>query len=91
MGGWKLWDDVEKYLVGTPIYFDTAFTLNFITDEQLLRIIKNHGSEKILHATDSPWESKVEWQNIYLPYLFQRKIVTIFLQKCEKTSENRLS
>ena len=58
LGGWKLWDDVEKYLVGTPIYFDTAFTLNFITDEQLLRIIKNHGSEKILHATDSPWEKQ---------------------------------
>ena len=51
-------DDVEKYLVGTPIYFDTAFTLDFITDEQLLRIIKNHGSEKILHATDSPWEKQ---------------------------------
>lgn len=58
LGGWKLWDDVEKYLVGTPIYFDTAFILDFITDEQLLRIIKNHGSEKILHATDSPWEKQ---------------------------------
>lgn len=48
----------KNTLVGTPIYFDTAFTLNFITDEQLLRIIKNHGSEKILHATDSPWEKQ---------------------------------
>lgn len=84
-------DDVENTFVGTPIYFDTAFTLNFITDEQLLRIIKNHGSEKYFTRQIHLGKSKVEWQNIYLPCLFQRKIVTIFLQKCEKTSENRLS
>lgn len=56
LGAWKDWDNVEKYLVGTPIMFDTAFTVFFIGQEQLLRIIKNHGSEKILFATDSPWE-----------------------------------
>lgn len=60
LGGWQMWDDVEKHLIGTPIYFDTAYILGFISDEQLLRIIKNHGSEKILHATDSPWEKQGE-------------------------------
>ena len=60
LGGWKAWDDVEKYLVGTPIYFDTAFTLAYIRREQLLRIIENHGCDKILFATDSPWEVQGE-------------------------------
>ncbi len=27
MGGWRLWDDVEKLLCGLPIYLDTSFTL----------------------------------------------------------------
>ena len=58
LGGWDMWDDVEKYLVGTPVYLDTAFTVDFIDKEQLVRIIKNHGSEKILYATDSPWEKQ---------------------------------
>lgn len=55
-GGYGAWDDVEKYLVGTPLYFDTAYTVDFIDRAQFIRIIKNHGSEKIVHATDSPWE-----------------------------------
>lgn len=58
LGGWCVWDDVEKYLVGTPVYLDTAYTVDFITSEQLLRIIRNHGGDKILYATDSPWEAQ---------------------------------
>lgn len=58
LGGWCVWDEVEKYLVGTPVYLDTAYTVDFIENEQLLRIIRNHGSEKILYATDSPWEAQ---------------------------------
>lgn len=56
LGGWDSWDEVEKYLVGTPVYFDTAYTVDFIDREQFLRIVKNHGSKKILYGTDSPWE-----------------------------------
>ena len=58
LGGWRAWDDTEKYLVGTPVYFDTAYTVDFIDHTQFLRIIKNHGSKKIIHATDSPWEKQ---------------------------------
>ncbi|MDY3031902.1 MAG: amidohydrolase family protein [Clostridia bacterium] len=58
LGGWQDWDNVEKYLVGTPILLDTAYTVFFIERSQLIRIIKNHGSEKILFATDSPWEAQ---------------------------------
>lgn len=58
LGGWDVWDDVEKHLVGTPLMFDTAYVIDFIEKEQLLRIIKNHGSKKILYGTDSPWEKQ---------------------------------
>ncbi len=57
-GGFGAWDEVEKYLVGTPLYFDTAYTVDFIDREQFFRIIKTHGSKKIIHATDSPWEKQ---------------------------------
>ncbi len=58
LGGWEAWDDVEKYLVQTPVYFDTSYTVSRIDREQLLRIIENHGSKKILFGTDSPWRSQ---------------------------------
>ena len=56
LGGWTDWDNVEKYLVGTPINFDTAYIVDYIDKEQFVRIVRSHGSEKILFATDSPWE-----------------------------------
>lgn len=54
-GGYAMWDEVEEYLVGSDVYFDISFTLEKIESSQLLRIIRNHGSEKILFASDSPW------------------------------------
>jgi predicted TIM-barrel fold metal-dependent hydrolase len=60
MGGFSLWDDVERYLVGTEIYFDTSFSLGRVGDEQAKRIILDHGYEKILFATDSPWTDQGE-------------------------------
>lgn len=58
LGGWRAWDDAEKYLAGTPVYFDTSYTVDFIEKSQLLRIIRTHGSEKILCGSDSPWEKQ---------------------------------
>ncbi len=55
VGGWGCWDDVERFLVGKPVYLDLGFSLGQIPDEQLLRIIRNHGAHRILFASDSPW------------------------------------
>ncbi|NLB78280.1 MAG: amidohydrolase family protein [Clostridiaceae bacterium] len=60
MGGFRYWDDVEKYLVGKDIYFDTSFCLGYMEEEQKRRIIKNHGYKKILFGTDSPWKIQGE-------------------------------
>ena len=56
LGGWMMWDEVAEKLVGTPIYFDTAFIADFI-DKTLTRdIIKAHGADKVLFGSDAPWE-----------------------------------
>ena len=54
-GGHAEWDEVERWLVGTGIYLDTSMGFEFYPREQFLRIVKNHGAEKILFASDSPW------------------------------------
>lgn len=61
MGGWELWNEVEEKIVGRKCYMDTAFCfenqpgISHIGDEQFVRMVKNHGADKILFATDSPW------------------------------------
>ncbi|HOP99955.1 MAG TPA: TatD family hydrolase [Acetivibrio clariflavus] len=60
MGGFEYWDEVEKYLVGTEIYFDTSYSVRFMNEQQVRRIINNHGYKKILFATDSPWGDQSE-------------------------------
>ena len=60
LGGHAYWDDVEEYLVGTDVYLDTSMGMNYYPEEQFLRIVKNHGAEKILFATDTPWSDGKE-------------------------------
>jgi len=60
MGSFSYWDDVEKYLVGRNIYFDTSYCLGCIDRHQVRRIIENHDHEKVLFATDSPWTDQQE-------------------------------
>ncbi|MBE6871791.1 MAG: hypothetical protein E7491_07535 [Ruminococcaceae bacterium] len=59
-GGHDQWDDVEKYIVGTNIYIDTSMGFSYYKHEQFLRIVKSHGSDKVLFATDSPWSRAEE-------------------------------
>lgn len=60
MGGFMRWDEVEQELVGQDVWFDTAVVFGKIPDEQFLRICRQHGSDRILFATDSPWSGQKE-------------------------------
>ncbi len=57
LGGQSMWDEVERYLVGRDVYFDTAMGFECFESEQFLRIVKNHGADKILFGSDSPWSN----------------------------------
>jgi predicted TIM-barrel fold metal-dependent hydrolase len=60
LGSFLMWDEVEQYLVGANVFFDTSYTLDFIRPEQFKKIVKNHGIEKILFGTDSPWADQAK-------------------------------
>lgn len=55
MGSNYMWHDVEKYLVGKDIYFDTAYTYGNMPPEHAKRIVAAHGADKILLGSDLPW------------------------------------
>ena len=56
LGGWMMWEEVAEKLVGTPIYFDTAFIADFIDKAAASDIINAHGADKVLFGSDAPWE-----------------------------------
>ena len=75
MGNWGFWDEVEKYLCGAPVWFDTAFSLgqtvanplakeppypkDKLTPDSFTRLCRKHGIDHILFGTDSPWGDQV--------------------------------
>lgn len=60
MGGYLLWADVIKYLVGTDIIFDTSFCLGEMPEDIAKEIIKKHGAKKIIFGSDSPWATPAD-------------------------------
>lgn len=55
MGNKDYYDETEKKLCGRPVYFDTAFSVMDMSEEQFVRMVKLHGADKILFGTDTPW------------------------------------
>jgi hypothetical protein len=64
LGGNLQVKDVEQYLVGQNCYIDISCCFHDLghftdtTDDEIVRVIKSHGAEKILFATDSPWNDQ---------------------------------
>jgi predicted TIM-barrel fold metal-dependent hydrolase len=55
-GGARCWDDVEKFLIGTDIWFDLSVVESEHLDKkQAQRMFDAHDPNKILFATDLPW------------------------------------
>lgn len=61
MGGYRRWDEVEEYLIGEDVWFDTAAVFGEMPDEQFIRMVKSHGASRILFGTDSPWAGQKEF------------------------------
>jgi predicted TIM-barrel fold metal-dependent hydrolase len=55
MGGWQVWNDVEKYSVDLPIYFDTAAVREYLPVPEFMRLAGKHGTDRIVFGSDSPW------------------------------------
>jgi predicted TIM-barrel fold metal-dependent hydrolase len=54
MGGFKLWEEVEKKIIGRDFYLDVSYTLGFLDASRIKEMIFAHGTERILFGTDFP-------------------------------------
>ena len=55
LGGYKAWDNAEKYLVGRPnVWFDTSSSLWAMSPEKATDLILKLGTDRVMFGTDYP-------------------------------------
>ena len=55
MGGWDMWDEVAEHLLGREIYLDTSYARGYLAEDTFLRMVREHGVDRVLFGTDGPW------------------------------------
>ena len=55
MGGWRMWDESDRELVGGRAWLETSFSLQELPASKALAMIQRHGTDKVMFGTDSPW------------------------------------
>lgn len=58
MGCNENYDASEAMLMGQPVYLDMSYSLLHMDPGQLTRMIRAHGTRRILFGSDSPWTSQ---------------------------------
>ncbi|MCI8386868.1 MAG: amidohydrolase [Clostridiales bacterium] len=61
MGSARMWDDVERLLIGKNLWIETSIAVMFGLDkQQCARMLKNHDPDKLLFGSDFPWYDERE-------------------------------
>ncbi|MFB3880047.1 MAG: amidohydrolase family protein [Armatimonadota bacterium] len=56
MGGYRVWDEVRRHLVGEEVYFDTSYCdERDLSAADMRDLIGAHGAHRVLFGTDYPW------------------------------------
>ena len=59
-GGWEDWDDVERYLLGKPVWLETSFLAEMCDRERARRMFLAHDPARLVFGSDSPWVGQKE-------------------------------
>ena len=74
-----------EYLAGEDIYFDTSSTLEWLPVEKANAMIRKHGVEKFLFASDFPmWDHEGELERFNRLDLTEEEREMIFHKNAEK-------
>ena len=75
MGASNMWEDVKEFLIDKNVYFDTAYCLDKMPANELLDLIRLHGANRILFASDGPWGYQEKFVEVFdaLPLTLEEK------------------
>jgi len=57
-GSWDDWDEVQKHLIGKPVYMEISFALDCLEPAVVRRMLMSHPQDYLLFGTDSPWNGQ---------------------------------
>ena len=61
MGGVYAWESVYKYIAGNRnIWLDTSFVAGYLDEKLFADIIKKHGTDRVMFASDLPWSNPAD-------------------------------
>ena len=60
LGAWDDWDEVERHLLGLPVYMDISLSIELLGRERARELLSAHPADRILFGTDSPWAGQSE-------------------------------
>lgn len=66
LGAWEDWDEVQKHLIGRPVYMELSFSLDLLEKDRARRMFQAHPREYILFGTDSPWTAQKATRDLVL-------------------------
>ncbi len=55
--GYSVWDEAEKYLIGTRVYTETSDALLGLKPEKVVELIRKHGVDKVMFGSDYPLDT----------------------------------
>ena len=55
MGGFRQWNAVTGRLAERAVWFDTAYTLGHLPDEEFVSLVRAHGVDRVMFGSDGPW------------------------------------
>lgn len=64
MGNYLNNHEAMKHLMGSDAYFDVSVASVYMAKQEMEQMIKAHGVEKFLYATDCPWSSGIKTQEV---------------------------
>lgn len=81
VGGACCWDDVERFLIGRPVWLDTSLASLFALEPaQMRRMLLAHDSDRLLFASDLPWSDPADslryLLSLHLPEDLTEKILS---------------
>ena len=60
LGSYRQWDEVEELLVGQDVLLDASYVFDECSDEQIERLIRRHGTQRVVWGSDYPWQTEAQ-------------------------------
>lgn len=55
LGGFRQWQAVPGRLAGSSAWFDTAYTLGHLPDDEFVELVRALGIDRVMFGSDGPW------------------------------------